>query len=81
MCAFTLGSKKLRQVFNVSHDAVIGYAYIYATCTLSASTTVQVAYIQAHTLNSNGQEFNAGLSSRKNVLKRDFRVEKDWKIV
>ena len=36
-----------------AHDAVIGYACVYATCTLSASATVQVAYTQAHPLNSN----------------------------
>ena len=35
-----------------SHYAFIGYACVYATCTLSASATVQVTYTQAHPLNN-----------------------------
>ena len=35
-----------------THYAVTDYASICATCTLSASATVQVAHILAHPLNS-----------------------------
>ena len=38
-----------------AHYAVIGYACMCTTCTLSASATVQVVHTQAHPLNSYGK--------------------------
>ena len=62
-----------------THYAVTGYASVCATCTLSASATVQVAHTLAHPLNSYKKVLNSEIYIDKTDMLDFFNKVLDTK--